>query len=206
MEQSPIFYLFIVLTFALAFSYFVGARRNKKMSRVIFRNLEDIFQPSKKTYTNIGGLIGYNFVYAKLKAKKFSRVNGVLTLLPRQSPLYLPISKLFGRNDKLYMTIFVTNVDLGSVWHIVHSKCKERIDLQNLQCQSIKANGQSVNLFCQDGSDVAAIEKFVEEHNFKYLRHLAYHPEDKCFSLMLKPGNISEEFAQIYKFITSLIG
>ena len=205
MEQNPYFYLFTALTIALAFSYFVGARRNKKISRVIFRNLEDILKPSKKTYTNIGGLIGYNFNYAKMKTKKISRVNGVLTLIPRQSPLYLPIAKLFGRKDKLYITIFVTNVDLKHTWHIVHNKCKERIDVANLQCDKLNSGGQSVNLFHQEGDECEAVKRFVADSNLKYLRHLAYHPEDKCFSMLLKPGNISEEFEKIYGFINSLI-
>ena len=191
----------MVLTFGLAFAYFVGARRNKKISRVIFRILEEVLQPSKKSYTNIGGLIGYNFNYAGLKAKKVSAINGVLTMLPRQSPLYLPIAKLLGRCDKMFMTIFATNVEPRGRWHIVHSKCSQTIDVDELAYQKVSVGGQSFSLFCENQADFATLEKYLNQTQPKFLRHMAYHPEDKTFGMYWLPGNFYQDFSKSYAFI-----
>jgi len=205
MEDSPLFYLFVVLTFGLAFAYFVGARRNKKISRVIFRILEDVLQPSKKSYTNIGGLIGYNFNYSRLKAKNIARINGVLTMLPRQSPLYLPLAKFFGRSDKLYMTIFVTNIEAKGAWHIVHSKCRETIDIDKLAYKKVKAKGQTFSIFCENEADFAVLESYLLRAQPKFLRHMAYHPADKTFGMFWLPGNFWEDFRQGYDFVKEWI-
>ncbi len=205
MEQNPLFYLFVVLTFALAFAYFLGARRNKKMSRVIFRILEDVLQPAKKGYTNIGGLIGYNFNYFKLKAKRISHINGVLTMLPRQSPLYLPIAKILGRSDKLYMTIFASNVQESGTWHIVHSKCKESINTGGLPHKKFSAAKGNFEIFCQNEEDFAMLERYVAQAQPKYLRHMAYHPQDKSFAMYWLPGNFWAEIKESYAFICEFV-
>ncbi len=205
MEQDPLFYLFVVLTIALAFAYFVGARGNKRRSRATFGVLEQVLQPSKKNYTNIGGLIGYNFNYAKLKAKRVSHINGVLTMLPRQSPLYLPIAKLLGRRDKLYMTIFVTNVQPGGAWHIVHSKCKESIDMGDLTLKKLSVAGESFELFYQNEEDFTMLERFITKVSPKHLRHMGYHPQDKSFAMYWLPSNFWQELKESYAFICGIV-
>ncbi len=201
MEENPLFYLFVVLTLVLAFAYFFGARYNKKLGRVTFRILEEVLRPKQKSYTNIGGLIGYNFNYKSVKSKKISHINGVLTLLPRQSPLYLPIAKIFGRSDKLYLTIFAKTATASGAWHILHSKCAQAIKIGDLKSKKVKAGGQSFSVFCENEADFLALTNFLQTAQPKFLRHMAYHPQDSSFAMFWIPGNFWQEFEHAYDFV-----
>jgi hypothetical protein len=66
-----------------------------------------VFKPDDQTFTNIGGAVGHHGTFSFRERGLVSRIDVTLTLLPRQAPLYMPISKLLMRNDRLFVSVFM---------------------------------------------------------------------------------------------------
>lgn len=115
----------IALAFLAAFGYFKGKKKNERIGRMIASTCEKVLNPTDKTYTNIGGTIGYHFVY-KLKAP-FTEAKGTFTLLPRHSLMYLPISLLIRGHDSCYINLF-TQKKLSGEGHLIAARHFKRIE------------------------------------------------------------------------------
>ena len=102
---QPVFYLFVGVTFLLAYGYFHGRRRNREIVTNAFSELAEVIRPVDQTYTNIGGAIGYHAVMTPDAESVVAKAEATLTLLPRQAWLYLPISLLLRRWDRLYLML-----------------------------------------------------------------------------------------------------
>ena len=104
---TPVFLLFVGVTFLLTLGYFWGRRRNQKVFLDAFNDLVGVVKPDDQTFTNIGGVVGYHAnLYIKNKSP-VTRVDATITLLPRHSWLYLPVSYLIMRYDRLFITFYV---------------------------------------------------------------------------------------------------
>jgi hypothetical protein len=66
-----------------------------------------VFKPDDQTFTNIGGTVGHHGTFSFKERGPVSRIDVTLTLLPRQAPLYMPISKFLMRNDRLFISVYM---------------------------------------------------------------------------------------------------
>ena len=67
--------------------------------------MEEALRPKEKNYTWIGGYVGVVAEYV-LEDENYSKVKATISLLPHHSLLYLPISLLLGRKDRVYFLIY----------------------------------------------------------------------------------------------------
>ena len=102
---QPLFYLFLAVSLLLSLGYVWGKRRNTRIHLSSFNAVVAVLKPKDQSFTNIGGLTGYHANLIPKKNKIIRRVDLTLTLLPRQSWLYLPFSLLLTHSDKLYSTL-----------------------------------------------------------------------------------------------------
>ena len=109
--SQPVFLVFIFATILLSLGYFRGRRRNQRIVATALKGLEAVFDPKDQQFTNIGGLTGYHANIVPKKNRYVRRVDATITLLPRHSWLYLPISRVIRRFDRMFM-----------VWHLT-DKC-----------------------------------------------------------------------------------
>lgn len=118
--RQPLFFLFIAFSLFLSLGYYWGRRRNKRIFLSAFNDLVGIVKPDDQKFTNIGGTIGY---HANLFVKKgpVSQVDATITMLPRQAFLYMPISKLIMRHDRLFITIHLNRTPAGE-GHLIERK------------------------------------------------------------------------------------
>lgn len=109
MEHSsfPILLAVLLLGALIAFGYSRGKRNNRSIYLSAFRDLEKLFRPDDRTYTNIGGLVGHHANFRFDRREPFFEIDATITLLPRHAPLYLPISKMTMKNDRLYVTLYM---------------------------------------------------------------------------------------------------
>ena len=126
--MEPYILPLILLALCTTAGYFWGRKKNRWIGAWIARETEAALQPRETTYVNIGGCIGYHFTYAL--AAPFREAKGTFALLPRHSLLYLPISFLIRRHDRLYLQLF-TDERLPGEAHILredyYQKEKDRI-------------------------------------------------------------------------------
>ncbi len=97
----------IVISAFIAFSFYAGKRKNREIYTATFRELMKVFKSDDQTFTNIGGAVGHHGTFSFKERGPVSRIDVTLTLLPRQAPLYMPISKYLMRNDRLYISIYM---------------------------------------------------------------------------------------------------
>jgi len=91
----------------IVFSFHSGKRKNKEICTTTFNELIKVFKPDDQTFTNIGGVVGHHGTFSFRERGPVSRIDVTLTLLPRQAPLYMPISKFFMRNDRLFISVYM---------------------------------------------------------------------------------------------------
>ena len=84
--------------------FFHGRRRNRSIALRVSRELEAALRPGDATYTWIGGLIGF---HARYQVEGLEKARATCTLLPRHAPLYMPLSLLLGRSDRVHVTLFL---------------------------------------------------------------------------------------------------
>jgi hypothetical protein len=97
----------VAISAFIAFSFHSGKRKNKEICTAIFNELMKVFKPDDQTFTNIGGAVGHHGTFSFKERGSVSRIDVTLTLLPRQAPLYMPISKLFIKNDRLFISVYM---------------------------------------------------------------------------------------------------
>ena len=121
---QPVFFLFIAATILLSLGYLWGRRRNKRIFLNAFDSMVEVLKPKDQQFINIGGLSGYHANIVPRKNKYIRRVDATITLLPRQSWLYYPFSKLVRRYDRLFMlfTLSPKAVGLLEEGHIIERK------------------------------------------------------------------------------------
>lgn len=106
---QPVFYVFIVATLLLTYGYFWGRRVNQRIFLDAFNDLVRVVKPKDQTFTNIGGAIGYHANLFLGKKSPIEQVDATITLLPRHAWLYMPISKLIMRYDRLFITFYLVD-------------------------------------------------------------------------------------------------
>lgn len=99
--------MIIAVSAFIVFSFHSGKRKNKEIFTVIFKELVTVFKPDDQTFTNIGGAVGHHGTFSFNERGSVSRIDVTLTLLPRQAPLYMPISKLLMRYDRLFISVYM---------------------------------------------------------------------------------------------------
>ncbi|HEB75141.1 MAG TPA: hypothetical protein ENJ04_02170 [Nitrospirae bacterium] len=94
----------VVFTLFLVYAYYRGQRTNLRKIRETAASLENALGPTDKRYTWLGGVVGFS---AEFSVEGFEEVRAVLTLVPRQSLLYMPIVLLRRTGDRLQLLFFL---------------------------------------------------------------------------------------------------
>ncbi|MFW5711960.1 MAG: hypothetical protein ACOC2P_03875 [Spirochaetota bacterium] len=213
--QQPIFYLFIAFTILLTLGYSWGRRGNKRIFLSAFNALVDTLRPKDQTFTTIGGQTGYHANLIPKKNSLIRRVDATITLLPRQSWLYLPFSLLTFRFDRLFLTMLFSKKSMGILeeGHLIEEKYSrfrgpKITNEEKLQKESFRWGERDFLLYYADESvknDLLDLKERLKEP--KYLRHIAIVPDrDQAFLFLIpKKGYVAEVFPVIFKWLNKLI-
>jgi hypothetical protein len=112
----------ILVTLALAFAFAYGVRYNQRLVSTVVAAAEEAFPPLRKEYVPMGQGVVYGFEYEL--AGTLPSLKGIITTLPRYTPLYLPIAYLIGRNDLLKLTFECPGVLPPGVAVLVHETAR----------------------------------------------------------------------------------
>ncbi len=213
--QQPIFYLFIAFTILLTLGYSWGRRGNKRIFLSAFNALVDTLRPKDQTFTTIGGQTGYHANLIPKKNSFIRRVDATITLLPRQSWLYLPFSLMTFRFDRLFLTMLFSKKAMGILaeGHLIEEKYSrfrgpKITNEERLQKESFRWGERDFLLYYDDESvknDLLDLKERLKEP--KYLRHIAIVPDrDQAFLFLIpKKGYVGEVFPVIFKWLNKLI-
>ncbi len=189
---QPVFFLFVAASFLLAFGYFWGRRKNQAIAHRAMNDLLAIFRPREQQFTNIGGAIGYHAnLYLKKKGGWLSRVDATITLLPRHSWLYLPVSKLIRKYDRLFLEMYLKNAPPDES-HLIESGYSRfagtRIrNREAFQREELTWGRFQFHLYTRSPETRSRFLDFTARHpDPGLIRHIAVVPEQKkCFVFMI---------------------
>lgn len=209
---QPVFYLFIAFSFFLGLSFFWGKRTNHGIFLSAFNDLMSVIKPVDQTFTNIGGLIGYHANFTPPKKSIIEKVDATITLLPRQSMLYLPISKLIRKYDRLFITIHLKSAPV-SEGHLIETgysrfRGPKITNADRMQRESIKWGGFDFFLYYEQDRMRKKLLEYVQSNpNPGIVRHIAIVPsERRCFVFMIpRRGEVAKSFGPVYDWVPSIL-
>ncbi|MBU0652066.1 MAG: hypothetical protein KJ649_08895 [Proteobacteria bacterium] len=209
---QPVFFLFVAFSFLLTAGYLWGRRQNKKIFQAIFKDLMDVIRPDDQTFTNIGGAIGY---HAKLLVKKkgalLSQVDATITLLPRHSLLYLPISKIIRKYDRLFITLYLKH-PFPEESHLIEAKYNgfrgSKIDnADRLTREDVKWGKFDFHMYCQNMAMRDHFARLMKKNpDPGTIRHIAFVPHQKKIFIFMIPqkGSVARYLAPVYQWLPSV--
>jgi len=210
---QPIFFLFIAFSIFLTLGYFWGRRLNRSIFHSAFNDLVEVVQPHDQTFTNIGGVIGFHAnLFVKKKGTPFSRVDATITLLPRHSWLYLPVSKLIRKYDRLFITLYLKKPPSEEA-HLIESKYSRFMGskIENVHClqhETVKWDNFDFHLYYGSLEMRDKMRSFIQKNpDPGIVRHIALVPEQKKgFIFMIpKKNQVARYFAPIYRWLPSVV-
>ncbi|RKX66811.1 hypothetical protein DRP44_03345 [candidate division TA06 bacterium] len=201
MTNMSLFLIIVAVSFAVILAYFVGGRRNKKKIREIASELEELFDPVDKEYTNIGGFVGYHFNY-EIENEFIEKIRGTITLLPRHSILFYPISLLTSKSDKLFITITLRKAITEEIHIIAKELRSSRLhEITNSELEENLRGSFIIYYKSKKGETFAKKCADIMEH--AEIKHLALFPPEKRVYAFIIPKNRGEikKFKEILSFL-----
>lgn len=213
--QQPVFYLFIAFTLVLVLGWNWGSRRNKKIFLAAFNALVEVLKPKDQNFTTIGGQTGYHANLIPKQNSFIRRVDATITLLPRQSWLYLPFSMVTFRFDRLFLTLLFGKkaMKLVTEGHLIEEKYSrfrgpKITNEESLTMEKLRWDDREYLLYYAD----EGVRKDLLELKEKlgrpgHLRHVAIVPDrDQMYVFMVpRLGYVDQAFPVIYKWINRLL-
>ena len=208
---QPVFFLFVAFSCTLTVVYFWGRRENKRVFLAAFNDLINVLKPDDQTFTNIGGVVGYHANLIFNKKSPFSKVEATITLLPRHSLLYMPISKLIMKFDRLFIT-FHLRANLPGEGHLIEKRYAgfrgpKITNAHRLEKMEIQWGKHDFLLYFQTYNIRDQLTTFVNSHKDPgTVRHVALVAEQrKCFVFMIpKRGKVKADISPVCRLIGSL--
>lgn len=208
---QPVFLLFIAFSALLTFGYYWGRRQNRRIVHAAFDDLIVVVRPDDQTFINIGGAIGYHAnLYIRRKGP-VSQVDATITLLPRHSWLYLPVSKFIRKYDRLFITIYLRQGPAGEA-HLIEVKHagygqRKIDDAERFRRSEVKWGEHNFYLFYRDEKMRDLFLSYIREHpDPGGIRHIAFVPDQKKTFVFLIPGKgqVARYLAPVYKWVSSV--
>ncbi|USH00660.1 hypothetical protein K1720_04260 [Thermococcus argininiproducens] len=198
--------LIMVLGAVAALQFYKGRRLNLSIMEYYLRTIESIVKPKDKEYVWIGGYVGFRAFY-KVNEGNLDKFEYTLTLLPRQSILYFPISKIVNRHDKIYFVIKPYTTIRREV-HLIqrgYYRFKPKIeDEELLQREVIEVNGKQYEVLFEKRRDVELLRDFIQGFSkAENVKHVSLTPKTNVLYVFMKPEveTIEQDVRHIIRFV-----
>lgn len=205
MDNQLLFTAIFVLAGVSVMQYYRGRKLNLLLMEHYIRAVKEMVNPEDENYTWLGGYIGFRAEY-KVNRDNVRKFEYTLTLLPRQSILYFPISLLTSRHDRLYFVVKPFS-KVKREAHLIQKgyyRFKPKIENEPLlQREVIEVDGKEYEALFEKRRDLenlkALLESFSKPDNVK---HIALTPSTNVLYVFMKPepDTIKEDVEKIVRF------
>jgi hypothetical protein len=184
---QPAFYLLIAATVLLTLGFSWGRRWNKRVLMNALDPLLEIFRARDQQFTNIGGQTGFHANIIPGNARTVRRIDVTITLLPRQSWLYMPFSLLTRKFDRM-QTIFFFNKrgrTLREEAHLIEARFERMMgnrieNAESLSRETVEWGGRTFHRYSAgERSRTALIDLQTRLGEPLTLRHAAIVPQSE---------------------------
>lgn len=205
MVSTDIVTLLLLLAGAALLQFFRGRKVNLNLVRFYAGVSEEVFSPVDKTYTWLGGYIGYR---ASFELEEGLKLEYTLTLLPRHSLFYFPISLIINRHDKLYLVFRVEGLR-GEAHIIQKGYYRFRPGIENevaLLKDSVFIREKEYEAIYDRKEYVEWIQKFIDGFSKpKNVKHVSLTPSTKVLYVLMRPEpeTFKKDMKHAYSFLKS---
>lgn len=215
--DQPVFYLFVAATILLSLGYGWGKRRNRRIITSAFDAITAVLHPQDQTFTNIGGLTGYHANFIPQKNRLIKQVDATMTLLPRQSWLWYPFSRMIRRFDRLFLSFHLGKKAAGALreGHLIEkgyaSFAGASIEnADSLQKETFQWGKHTFFLYYKDETVKREMERCRDLVGATPgpLRHVALVPKrNRLFVFLIPvPGTVEHVVGTVYRWFSQLAG
>ncbi len=199
----------VLLALAATLGYFRGVRQNRAIAASIAGGLEEALRPASTEYVNVGGAIGHNFTFRL--TGEWTEARGVFTLSPRHSLLYLPVSRLLGVRDRLFLNVFTAR-PLRGEGHVVRASDLRRAaiaELEMMNRRDLEVGGLAFVLLWRGADLSGALQELLRGMpDPARLRHFCAYPGTGTFFLRTEPapGSVAEDVSAALSRAAAFLG
>jgi len=209
MAESLLFYIFIAFTMLLVWGYFYGKRQNHRIVRNAIDSLVEIVEPLDQKMTNIGGLVGYHIELELPEESLIDELGGTITLLPRQSLLYLPISFIIRKFDRFFIHTELKKSVFSKEAHLFACKFMQKhrkkiADSSSLNKDEITMDGEKFCVCYKNSAQGQELVKLLKSlKNIDQLKEISLYPENNIVDILIipKPEQNIEILNPIFEWI-----
>ncbi len=206
MDNQLLMAVIIFMAGIATLQYFRGRKLNLLLMQHYIRAIKDVVKPEDETYTWLGGYIGFRAEY-KVNRDNLRKLEYTLTLLPRHSLLYFPVSLVTARHDKLYL-VFKPFAQIKREAHLIQ-KGYYRIgpNIENedlLQKEEINIGGKKYEALFEKRRDVEKLKSLLESLSKpQNVKHVALTPKTNVFYVLMKPEpeTIEDDVKKLVEFV-----
>ncbi|MBP1912906.1 hypothetical protein [Thermococcus stetteri] len=195
----------MVLAAISSIQFYKGRKLNLQLMEFYLRSIEEVVKPEDKDYVWLGGYIGFRANY-KINRDNIRKFEYTLTLLPRHSILYFPISLVTSRHDKLYIVVRPF-AQIKREAHLIQKgyyRLKPGIENEPLlQKEEVEIAGKKYEALFEKRRDMENLKALLENlPNPKDIKHIALTPKTNVFYVQMKPDpdTIKETVEKIVRF------
>jgi len=208
---APVLFLIIAFTGLVTYGIYWGVRHNRRVLLTVFNSLIAVIKPHDTAFTSIGGCVGCHARLYPREQSPVTQIDATLTLLPRHSWLYMPISFLIMRYDRLFITVHVTarfpgeghlietgyarfrGPEITNAWKMTRDTVRWGHHIFYLYYDSYKVRDRLYGLLRQN-------------HDPGAVRHIALVPDQRKGFIFMIPGegHVGRSFAPVYDWMSAL--
>ena len=209
MITSEIILLLVVLCGLTTLQFFKGRKVNLALMSIFSHELENGIKPIDKLYTWLGGYIGFKAEY-DTSEEMLDKVEATLTLLPRHSLFYLPITLLVTKRDRLYL-VFNVKKKLLNEAHIIEKRYRRTRKIEGEEAFDVEeiSVGKKKYEVLYEKSSVAKtlITWFNSLEDPSLIKHIAIVPKTNVVYVFMKPksGLVEDYVKKVMDMLTSRI-
>ncbi len=185
----------LLLGLVASLQYWRGRRLNLTLIRELSRQMEEALRPKEKNYTWIGGYVGVVAEYT-LEDENYSKVKATISLLPHHSLLYLPISLLLGRKDRVYFLIYPKRKLKGRAHVLSGKKSSSLKGLPRFSfVDSVTLKGVNLKRYYNSKGEAEFLTKVASRlKDPRSFEHLAANVEENAYyaSMVVGRGDVAD--------------
>lgn len=208
---APVFYLILAFSCLITYGVYWGIRYNRRILFSVFNSLIAVVKPDEQTFTNIGGYVGCHANLYPREECPVIQVDATLTLLPRHAWLYMPVSILIMRYDRLFVTVHM-KPRLPGEGHLIETKYAgfrgpEITNERKMNRDTIRWGRHDFHLYYDTYKVRDRLYGFIQQNpDPGAVRHIALVPHQRKGFVFLIPGEgrVDLSFAAVYEWMTSL--
>jgi len=197
-DLSGLFAILVLFAGVATLQFFYGRKLNILIMKNVVDELEQVIKPKDQLYTWLGGYVGFKAEYS-IDDPEIEKVEVTLTLLPRQSILYLPISKLTLKGDRLFFVIRCRHAVKGDVHAVKKNvyRFTKPIDseIEYLK-EDVKVGNEEFTVYYKKKDDLKKLIIHLRDLPYQELKHISLTPSTRVIYAFVTPGK--EIISRIY--------